>query len=326
MRGHGGGVLSGVPATLPRLASPGGGGGCNSQCGGFSARPGERHATFDGCRRCAENARVPVRPSRPQLREPTSIHFGAPRPTLSLKPPRTMLGARVYWSQASQDPSAARHPGPVAIAGLPALRRRRGQQGAACPFSTWANFLHEAPRWEFPARQVHPRRIARRHARGRSWASAGSAGTHPPAMPGCRRSPRGLIVGRLGCQFSGLWDGTYGIPTDLPWGLGLWRRHCRATPRRCTKSLPWPCAGGWSAGCRRTRPARGSPHFLAGYCLIRLGVDAVKPPFGGDLPLGTPVTLHAGLTAIQWVALLGFLCLRGVVTRTADARPLARHT
>ena len=27
----------------------------------------------------------------------------------------------------------------------------------------------------------------------------------------------GLIIGRLGCQFSGTWDQTYGIPTALPW-------------------------------------------------------------------------------------------------------------
>ncbi len=26
----------------------------------------------------------------------------------------------------------------------------------------------------------------------------------------------GLIIGRLGCQLSGLWDLTYGTPTDLP--------------------------------------------------------------------------------------------------------------
>lgn len=31
----------------------------------------------------------------------------------------------------------------------------------------------------------------------------------------------GVIVGRLGCFFSGLADGTYGTPTKLPWGVDL---------------------------------------------------------------------------------------------------------
>ena len=31
----------------------------------------------------------------------------------------------------------------------------------------------------------------------------------------------GIIVGRFGCLFAGLPDRTYGIPTDLPWGVDL---------------------------------------------------------------------------------------------------------
>ena len=31
----------------------------------------------------------------------------------------------------------------------------------------------------------------------------------------------GIAVGRLGCLFAGLSDDTYGIPTDLPWGVDL---------------------------------------------------------------------------------------------------------
>jgi len=31
----------------------------------------------------------------------------------------------------------------------------------------------------------------------------------------------GIIVGRFGCFFSGLADGTYGTPTALPWGVNL---------------------------------------------------------------------------------------------------------
>lgn len=31
----------------------------------------------------------------------------------------------------------------------------------------------------------------------------------------------GIVVGRFGCLFSGLADGTYGTPTALPWGIDL---------------------------------------------------------------------------------------------------------
>ncbi|RYF98138.1 MAG: diacylglyceryl transferase, partial [Caulobacteraceae bacterium] len=31
----------------------------------------------------------------------------------------------------------------------------------------------------------------------------------------------GLVIGRLGCFFSGLNDDTYGSPTHLPWGVDL---------------------------------------------------------------------------------------------------------
>lgn len=31
----------------------------------------------------------------------------------------------------------------------------------------------------------------------------------------------GIVIGRWGCLFSGLRDGTFGAPTDLPWGVDL---------------------------------------------------------------------------------------------------------
>ncbi len=37
----------------------------------------------------------------------------------------------------------------------------------------------------------------------------------------------GIIVGRLGCLYSGLADGTYGVPTALPWGVDLGDRIAR---------------------------------------------------------------------------------------------------
>jgi phosphatidylglycerol:prolipoprotein diacylglycerol transferase len=31
----------------------------------------------------------------------------------------------------------------------------------------------------------------------------------------------GMIIGRIGCFFAGIADGTYGLPTQLPWGMDL---------------------------------------------------------------------------------------------------------
>ena len=49
-----------------------------------------------------------------------------------------------------------------------------------------------------------------------AWGISGSTGAiwvGPLAL--------GIAVGRLGCLFAGLSDDTYGIPTDLPWGVDL---------------------------------------------------------------------------------------------------------
>ena len=233
-----------------------------------------------------------------------------------------MLGARVYWSQASRTPQ------PPAI-----LDRWRLLAcllfGAAVGSKALhvlqhlGYFLHEAPRWEF----LRGKSILGGLLGGTLGTELGKRWIGWNASTGDAWVPAiatGLIVGRLGCQFSGLWDGTYGIPTDLPWawdyGDGM-PRHPAALYEILAVAVCW--------GLVRRLPSHASgarfAAFLAGYCLIRLGVDAVKPPFGGDLPLGTPVTLHAGLTAIQWVALLGFFAYVGLYTHRRR-QALARHT
>jgi len=116
----------------------------------------------------------------------------------------------------------------------------------------------------------------------------------------------GLIIGRLGCQLSGLWDGTFGSPTSLPWGWD----YGDGIARHPTAIYEILAVAACSALVRQV-PARPSgarfAAFLAGYCLIRLGLEFLKPPFGGDSGSGIPVLAFGGLTAIQWVAMLGFL-------------------
>jgi phosphatidylglycerol---prolipoprotein diacylglyceryl transferase len=116
----------------------------------------------------------------------------------------------------------------------------------------------------------------------------------------------GLIIGRIGCQFSGLWDGTFGSPTTLPWGWDYGDGVARH-PTALYEILA--VAACWALVDRVPRQPAGARFaaFLAGYCLIRLLLEFVKPPFGGDPNTGLPVSILGGLTAIQWLALLGFL-------------------
>ncbi len=115
----------------------------------------------------------------------------------------------------------------------------------------------------------------------------------------------GLIIGRIGCQLSGLWDLTYGVPTSLPWGWDYGdgvERHPTAFYEvillAILLTVVMRIPKSWS-GVR-------FDVFLGIYCLLRLLLDFLKPPFGGDAG-EVPVALYFGLTAIQWAGLLGFI-------------------
>jgi prolipoprotein diacylglyceryltransferase len=116
----------------------------------------------------------------------------------------------------------------------------------------------------------------------------------------------GLVVGRLGCQLSGLWDQTFGSPTTLPWGWDYGDGIARHPTALYEMVLVAAC---WLAV--RRLPAQPSgvrfAAFMAGYCAIRLGLEFLKPPFGPAPAPGLPVQLHAGFTAIQWAAVAGML-------------------
>ncbi len=118
----------------------------------------------------------------------------------------------------------------------------------------------------------------------------------------------GLIVGRIGCQFSGTWDGTYGSPTALPWawdyGDGIGRHPTAFYEIILVLSLA--CVV-WRY--RRLRAASGARFaaFLMGYCIIRFGLEFLKPPFGLAANGALPVALYMSLTAIQWAAIVGII-------------------
>ncbi|GAB3573660.1 prolipoprotein diacylglyceryl transferase [Hymenobacter daeguensis] len=108
----------------------------------------------------------------------------------------------------------------------------------------------------------------------------------------------GLAIGRLGCFFSGLEDGTYGNGTALPWGINFGdgvRRH----PTNLYEILLLAALGlGLWLLERRQALANGRRFqlFLSGYLLFRLLVEFIKP---------TPPLPGLGLTAIQWACVAG---------------------
>lgn len=114
----------------------------------------------------------------------------------------------------------------------------------------------------------------------------------------------GLVLGRLGCQLSGLWDQTSGVATSLPWawdyGDGVGRHPVALYEVLLVLALWASVRGRWLASPGATFAA-----FMAGYCALRFGLEFLKPPFGPTAGDTLPVARVAGLTAIQWAAVLG---------------------
>ncbi|MDO7875766.1 prolipoprotein diacylglyceryl transferase [Hymenobacter sp. ASUV-10] len=107
----------------------------------------------------------------------------------------------------------------------------------------------------------------------------------------------GLSIGRLGCFFSGLSDGTFGTPTSLPWGIDFGD----GIPRHPTNLYEILWLGVialllWLLERHRSLPdGRRFQLFLSGYLLFRLLVEFIKP---------APAVV-LGLTAIQWACMAG---------------------
>jgi prolipoprotein diacylglyceryltransferase len=114
----------------------------------------------------------------------------------------------------------------------------------------------------------------------------------------------GLAIGRLGCQLSGTWDQTYGNPTGASWGWdygdGVLRHPVGLYEIAAVLVLFALVRARW-----RETPGARFAAFMGGYAVLRFALEWVKPPFGPLAPGTLPSALYAGLTAIQWAALLG---------------------
>ncbi len=106
-----------------------------------------------------------------------------------------------------------------------------------------------------------------------------------------------LMIGRTGCFVAGLADGTYGVPTGLPWGIDFGD----GIPRHPTQLYEIAFAGllWWWLARRRAMLAIESglmfKVLLSAYLGWRLFVDAFKP---------VPFDYGFGLSGIQLVCIV----------------------
>lgn len=117
----------------------------------------------------------------------------------------------------------------------------------------------------------------------------------------------GIVVGRWGCLFAGLPDHTYGIPTNLPWGVDLGDgvpRH----PVQLYESLAMAgfLAVYWRAVRRGGRWAveHGFHWFVLAYAVQRFAWEFLKPYPTILGPLNVFHFLMMGLAgyAVFWIA------------------------
>jgi len=107
----------------------------------------------------------------------------------------------------------------------------------------------------------------------------------------------GIAIGRIGCFLSGLGDDTYGIQTELAWGIDFGdgiRRH----PVQLYE-IGWLCILAICLARLAKKPHREGDlfkGFMLGYFGFRLAVDFLKPG-----------VTFAGLTSIQWACAIMLL-------------------
>lgn len=117
----------------------------------------------------------------------------------------------------------------------------------------------------------------------------------------------GIVVGRWGCLFAGLDDQTYGIPTDLPWGVDLGDGISRH-PVQIYESLAM--AGFlvvyWRALAKHRSWAErhGFHAFVLAYAAQRFAWEFLKPypPLVGPFNVFHLVMIGLSAYALIWIA------------------------
>ena len=114
-----------------------------------------------------------------------------------------------------------------------------------------------------------------------------------------------MVIGRIGCQLSGVSDQTYGNATTLPWawnyGDGVPRHPTSMYEILGLTLLAWLVLRPRFA----REPGDRFRAFMVGYLVLRFALEFLKPPFAPAAP-GTLMPDRWGLfSAIQWACLGG---------------------
>ncbi len=110
----------------------------------------------------------------------------------------------------------------------------------------------------------------------------------------------GMIIGRVGCFLSGLEDKTFGIATDLPWGIDFGdgiRRHPTNLYEILFLLLLWVGIAQLEKTHRLANGARFKL-FLASYLLFRFLIEFIKPAY--FFPFGLSVIQLATLGGLAY--------------------------
>jgi prolipoprotein diacylglyceryltransferase len=108
-----------------------------------------------------------------------------------------------------------------------------------------------------------------------------------------------MIIGRTGCFLAGLEDGTYGIPTDLPWAINFGdgiSRHPTNLYEILFWILLWVILPRWEHYYKFTDGSRFKL-FMVSYLVFRLLIEFIKPDY----------FFNFGLSVIQLVCVAGLL-------------------
>jgi phosphatidylglycerol:prolipoprotein diacylglycerol transferase len=110
----------------------------------------------------------------------------------------------------------------------------------------------------------------------------------------------GIAIGRIGCFTGGLADNTYGIATNLPWGVdfgdGVHRHQTQLYEALFLVLLAWALH---RLGRRTHREGDVFRAFMIAYLGWRVAIDFLKP--------GVPLL---GLTSLQWASIAGIIAYR----------------
>ena len=114
----------------------------------------------------------------------------------------------------------------------------------------------------------------------------------------------GIAIGRVGCFLAGLHDGTYGIPTQMPWGVDFGDGMARHPTQLYESAAALVALATWPRWSRAFAAVPGLAFrvFMLGYLLWRLGVDSFKP---------VPYSYWLGLSGIQWICIVGSVAIIG---------------